>query len=1524
MAQILIGSGASQISTYSVAGSFQNQQNVGEHSGCSFDILDTTGQWSFVKGQPITVNDAGTGDELFTGFISDAVFVKYGSTGGKMHTITCTDNTYLAQKLIVARTYQNELAGDILSALVDDYFAAEGVIAQHINNVETSQADFQGGTYGWQDTAAENLLAAYTASQAGVYSYDAANMQYIATGGSSGGSNPNALEDDFTRANTAAGWGNSTNTDSLANYAWAGGADGTNSNIFINGDTAVDNEGAATGRYCCINYPTTSQTGEVLAMFNLSAVGATQFGVCLAATLSGSTTTSAYAARINTNAGTNQLIIQRRVASSNSTITNTNFTLSANTDYWIRFRVEPAGGGGFNLYVRVWADSGSEPISWTLTGVDTGGSYPVAGIPGVLQNWSTAQAAGSQSIILKAFSYAVNPNTAQAPDLGSGAGGGGVSLTRQNMPAIADMTMAATFTQAAKSRVFARYVDTNNWYAAEVKDSVSGNTIQLAKNVAGTLTYLGSAIAISFARGTANTASISVVGTTITAYFNGTQKSQVTDSSITGSGYGGVGHAGGTTSTLITSMVLSHTLLEATTQGDGALQLMPTGTPTLYNDTTTADFAAGTLVNLSTTRKANSLQITGYNRDWDDNAIAGQTFFNVGGASQQAAGGQYIITTGTGKNGKSRLDNAGSYANFTAEFDCVVPATGELGFIYRTTGWQAAIDTYAYNMRVTPTAVALGRGTNTSTGAGSFTSVLSATHGLATGTAIHVKIVINGTSHQASLNGTLVLNATDSTYAAAGQMGLRAYNSTSDIWFDNFGVIPQTGTLSGTFTKVYNPQATGTAAASFIAWDVSTPTNTSITVQAAISTNNGTSYGSFAACTNGGSIPGITSAMSLTSVLIKIQITLTTTLASATPDFQDITISVNNGTAAKGYRLSPSIDLSKVDTASTAAVSWTASTPLNTALAVDVSYDSGVTWLSCSNGATLPTINLQSIGQLDSFTANSSAEYAATGGTWSYDLVNFRLNYAGFTQFYIWNTSLGSTDMTAQADIYQGSGAGVIVRYQDSSNYYRCYAQDTAHGGNAAIVKAVAGVQTTIFTTPVNFTPQTIHRIALTVQGSTLTFSFDGQVLTTMTDTDVTSGTFSGLIGGGGATNTFAMFSAQSLGTSLASYTNVQFRQTLSSTQSGVTPVLNDMTVNVRTWAIQDGPLISSTVFGWQPGDACIQALADAAGFWWRIDESKRLIFQARTAVPAPWTATGDDLILDSIKIESNNPLYRNRQYVIGGYSLTNTQTDTRQGDGHTNTFTMSYDLAQVPTVQVNIAGGGWVSQTVGIKGIDDQTNADQWYWNEGDNTITQDTSGTVLNTGDLLQVTYVGRFPSIVVSENITAVTAMQTTEGGTTTGFVDAVETANENVDSSAMTDLANSLLSVYGTVGRTVNFQTRRTGLAPGQLLFVYLPDYDMNYVQCLIGTVEPVEVGPVLYYNITAYEGPVIGTWVQLFEQLMQQMPLLVNTVNVGSSTVLTIPYTFNGSISWTGVHNEAVYTGTAPSTSLYPSTTLYPI
>lgn len=323
------------------------------------------------------------------------------------------------------------------------------------------------------------------------------------------------------------------------------------------------------------------------------------------------------------------------------------------------------------------------------------------------------------------------------------------------------------------------------------------------------------------------------------------------------------------------------------------------------------------------------------------------------------------------------------------------------------------------------------------------------------------------------------------------------------------------------------------------------------------------------------------------------------------------------------------------------------------------------------------------------------------------------------------------------------------------------------------------------------------------------------------------------------------------------------------------TRYLSDEGVTLGT--VEDGPTVGQATFNYVSVSEALDELAERAGFTWEIDATKTLDFRTRESKAAPWTLTGSDALKD-VRKSVGNPKYRNRQWVRGGRAKTDTQTETKSGDGERRDFAMGFPLAEKPTVQVN-----GTSQTVGIKGVDD---GKQWYWNKGDENVTQDRDETKLTSSDTLQVDYVGLYNIVAVVENDDEVTAEKGQSGGT--GQVENVMEVPQSTDRGDSFDLAEAKLAKFATVGEQVRARTTRSGLKAGHLLTVDLPDLDLNSVEMLVTKVGISDhTGNSLIYDVECVTGPNNGSWSLFFRDLSRRIGEFVDFVRVGSGEVVSI-------------------------------------
>ena len=347
---------------------------------------------------------------------------------------------------------------------------------------------------------------------------------------------------------------------------------------------------------------------------------------------------------------------------------------------------------------------------------------------------------------------------------------------------------------------------------------------------------------------------------------------------------------------------------------------------------------------------------------------------------------------------------------------------------------------------------------------------------------------------------------------------------------------------------------------------------------------------------------------------------------------------------------------------------------------------------------------------------------------------------------------------------------------------------------------------------------------------------------------------------------------------------------------------------------IQDGPTIKQAVVNYVRVSEAFDALAEKANFVWYIDELKKLYFIDRATNAALWTADIDDptcFIRDSVSLSKGNPLYRNRQYIRGGRALTDEQTENRTGDGNQKSFVVGFPIAKVPTIKENT-----VEKSVGIKGLD--TGKD-WYWSKGDIVLTAEVAPA---DGVAIQFIYTGEFNIIALSSDEAGIIDRQDVEGGGT-GYVDDIAEDTDASSLEAAFQTAAKKLQKFGVMGRKFTYQTHRSGLKPGQLQPVNYPPLNLNNAEMLIEAVKIRAEGKLLTYEVTAIEGPEMGSWSRLFQQLAEARKTAIDKLNVGEESILIILVEKSEEWGWQESVDVTVFACPVPSTTLYPQTTLYP-
>jgi hypothetical protein len=197
----------------------------------------------------------------------------------------------------------------------------------------------------------------------------------------------------------------------------------------------------------------------------------------------------------------------------------------------------PAVSGNETYTLRLYDET--DTLRRTVTGI-TGNSY----------TWSTEVADSGLGLIEDTFnvnstaSYTQYADTAGTWTVSGGelvATGGVSSLFIRNGTSYTDVAIEADVNYAHDGGLVLRFIDNNNYYMLTLSDDsgiVPSQNLRLLRRSGGTSTLLAD-LDITWARGTSKTFRFKASGTTLTAFMDGVQQLQVTDSAIAVAG--GVG-----------------------------------------------------------------------------------------------------------------------------------------------------------------------------------------------------------------------------------------------------------------------------------------------------------------------------------------------------------------------------------------------------------------------------------------------------------------------------------------------------------------------------------------------------------------------------------------------------------------------------------------------------------------------------------------------------------------------------------------------------------------------------------------------------------------------------------------------------------------------------------------------------------------------------------------------------------------------------------------------------------------------
>jgi hypothetical protein len=497
-----------------------------------------------------------------------------------------------------------------------------------------------------------------------------------------------------------------------------------------------------------------------------------------------------------------------------------------------------------------------------------------------------------------------------------------------------------------------------------------------------------------------------------------------------------------------------------------------------------------------------------------------------------------------------------------------------------------------------------------------------------------------------------------------------------------------------------------------------------------------------------------------------------------------------------------------------------------------------------------------------------------SNGLWQWESDESRLTVIGGLGASLLYTGLTATtalpDVEILFDTDQADGAGPIWRYSDANNFYHLLIYDDSgiqQQNTVQVYEVHSGVRNLLTAAQISFARGTTRRFVVSMVGSAITISFDGQVISTLSDATPlpagTYGVYSGYPGTAGTTHILQL-RAQFLGQDVSGGATLYSRQRLASTDPTVTPQVTGLSLSVHNPSIGLGPLLPSTdYYKKKYVSGAFSDLATQANYWWTINHDSSAIFQERIGQPSTWiaNAANGDILLDGAQMTNGADTYRNVE-VVTNCTDTATFSEVKQGDNVSTSWALSYKVAATPTVYLN---GQKV--TVGVKGTDTGRTI---YYAIGDNTISLDSSLGPLTKDQQLAIAGLGQFTTDVERRNLAAIAEWGRREKGS--GIVEHF-TDGQGMSVEAGALLAQSLLDKNCVLGRTASFKTRKAGLRPGQILPIYIASFGLKDDLMLIHRVRTTfrlaffdgAIQTDAVYTIEASEGPQIGDWIQLFRK-----------------------------------------------------------
>lgn len=319
---------------------------------------------------------------------------------------------------------------------------------------------------------------------------------------------------------------------------------------------------------------------------------------------------------------------------------------------------------------------------------------------------------------------------------------------------------------------------------------------------------------------------------------------------------------------------------------------------------------------------------------------------------------------------------------------------------------------------------------------------------------------------------------------------------------------------------------------------------------------------------------------------------------------------------------------------------------------------------------------------------------------------------------------------------------------------------------------------------------------------------------------------------------------------------------------------------------VQNGPVISKAVFNYLDGNTALNYLAEVTGYYWFIDNEKRLHFFDRSTHTAPFELSDTSYNYKDLQVKRTRSQYRNRQYIRAGTDISQEivkEKPTPKPDGTSRTFVVRLPIAMKPRIYID--GNEIPEEEIGVNGLDKDR---KYYFSYNSNTITQDNSEPVLTDGQVIEVTYRGLYPLLIVAEDSGQISERQAIEGGSGI-HENIIQEQNINTRDAAL-EFASGKLAMYGMIPKIVSFNTYQLGLRAGQLITINNTMHGLSGAY-LIESITARDDNGLTLYSVKCLDGSALGGWEQLFKSLIQGNKKLVIRENEVLVKLITMTDTF---------------------------------